>query len=119
MDIEARVENWVAWARTNTASSVACRSLERNYKSPQHWNYPELKAEIDVNDALVIEKTLTSYTFPKFNMAIIVYSQVYPWLNMDGALRKINRFRGSQLYANKDNFKDLEKKSLKILQNRL
>jgi muconolactone delta-isomerase len=81
------------------------------------WEYPQLRVEVDVNDAIRIEEALTAETFPKKAMAIIVYSYVYPWLNFSGAMRKINRFPGE--YVKQSNFDAKLLWSKQVLHNRL
>ena len=115
----ARILNWATWARDHQIIPVSCKSLECNYKAPPMYDYPKLKAEIDINDAIRIEKVLTAPTFPKAHMACIVYSHVYPWLNFKAALRKINRFRKGLTGVNEKNFKEFELESENILLNRL
>jgi len=119
MTTESRILNWATWARTGKIIPLSCESLECNYLSPPCWEYPELKAEIDILDAIIVEKVLIGETFPKANMACIVYSNVYPYLNFTGALRKINRFRIGLSSINPSNFADFERKSEMMLNNRL
>jgi hypothetical protein len=114
-----RVLNWSRWAKDRLVIPVSCVSLESNYRSPQVWEMPELKALIDVNDALRVEKIITAPTFPRASMACIVYSNVYPSLNFHAALRKINRFRENLPSINRKTFADFEKQSLQILLNRI
>lgn len=114
-----RVLNWSCWARDRKITPVSCRSLETNYRSPQLWEYPTLKTELDILDAAEVEKILTAQTFPKAHMAIIVYTFVYPYLNYEGALRKINRFRKGLTHIKAHNFKEYEAQAIQILMNRL
>lgn len=115
----ARILNWATWARDHKIIPISCKSLEASYKSPPVWDYPQLKAEIDILDAIEIEKILTAPTFPKANMACIVYSHIYPWLNFQAALRKINRFRKGLPTINPNNYKEFELKSERMLLNRV
>ena len=115
----ARILNWATWARDRKIIPVSCKSLESRYKSPPVWDYPHLKAEIDINDAIEIEKILTSPTFPKANMACIVYVNIYPYLNFHAALRKINRFRKGLSSINQHNFDEFEQKSMMIILSRI
>ena len=115
----SRILNWATWVRDHKIIPVSCKSLECNFKAPPMYDYPELRAEIDILDAIIIEKILTAQTFPKANMACIVYSNIYPWLNFQAALRKINRFRKGLPSINQNNFKEFEIKSERMLLNRL
>lgn len=114
-----RIVNWSHWARDRKITPVSCRSLENRFRSPQLWEYPELKAEINILDAFEVEKILTAPTFPKSTMAIIVYIYVYPHLKFEGAIRKINRFRKGLDHVNAKNFKEFELQANQILLNRL
>ena len=115
----ARILNWARWARDRQIIPVSCKSLECNFKAPPMYDYPHLQAEIDILDAIKIEKILIAPTFPKANMACLVYVHIYPWLNFQAALRKINRFRKGLASINQYNFKEFENKSEQILLNRL
>lgn len=113
-----RLDNWAAWARDHQIIPISCRSLESNYKHPPTGD-SEGGRVIDMRDALEIEKILTGETFPKANMACIVYSYVYPQLNFHAALRKINRFRVGLEPINRKNFAEFERQSERMIINRL
>ena len=117
-DFEQLLLNWASWARDKQIIPVSCRSLESHYKSPPVWYYPELRVEIDLNAALMVERTLTNETFPKAHMAVIVYASVYPWRDINGAIRKINKFEPKQA-VKPANFDQFLKDSKRILFNRL
>jgi hypothetical protein len=117
-DIDARLDNWANWARSNNITPISCRSLECNYISPPVWHYPELKYEPDIFDAAFVETILTAPTFPKKSMAILVYDKVYPWREINSMLRRINRFKCGT-FITKNNLKEHTETAKKILQNRL
>ena len=112
------VLNWSTWARNRQIIPVSCKSLECNYKAPPMYDYPHLKAEIDLKEALWVERTLVNPTFPKASMAAIVYAHVYPWRRLEAALRKINGFKPPR-YVKPQTFDDFLKDSQRILFNRL
>jgi hypothetical protein len=118
MDIEHRILNWSYCVRDRNIVPISCKSLESNFKAPPMYDYPSLRVEPDINDAIKVEKTLTAPTFPKQSMAIIVYAHVYPRLNFYAALRKINRFKVHSV-VNKHNFDEHLRKAHLILENRL
>ena len=115
---DIRLKNWASWARNRAVIPCSCRSLESHYKAPPIWHYPELKAEININDAIVVERELVSPSFPKRNMAVIVYAHVYPWKRFEVALRRINKFDG-KMYVKPANFEDVLHQSITMLKNRL
>lgn len=115
--IDDRLRNWAGWARDRNVIPVSCKSFECRYRPPPMYDYPDLKVDTDLNDALLIEHTITAQTFPKKAMAIIVYVHVYPWLNFQGALRKINRFGGK--FCKPANFDDMKSEAELFLRNRL
>lgn len=116
-DFEDKIRNWSAWARDRKITPISCRGLESQYKPPPMWEYPQLKAEVDINAAIKIERILVGETFPKKAMALIVYNYVYPWLNFQGALRKINRFDGE--HVKQSNFDMKLEWAKRVLHNRL
>lgn len=118
-ELRTRILNWATWARDHKIIPVSCRSLESKHKARYAASeYLVTKVELDLNDALQIEKVLTSPTFPKAHMATIVYVYVYPWLNLNAALRRINRFNNGRS-INRHNFDEFQRKSEIILENRL
>lgn len=117
-EFERKLFNWAAWARDRQIIPVSCKSLESQYKSPPIWYYPELRVEVDLNSALEIERILVGQTFPKAHMIAIVYAHVYPWRDLRGALRRINKFNPPS-YVKEHTFEDFLKDSTRILFNRL
>lgn len=118
-ELRTRILNWATWARDHKIIPVSCRSLESHHVSRYSASeYLAVGPIIDLNDALKVEKILTNPTFPKAHMATIVYVYVYPWLNFQAALRRINRFNNGRS-INRHNFDDFQRKSEIILENRL
>ena len=76
-DIEARLDNWQQWGK-DRAQYQKTKSLEGNYKAPPVWESPALRAEIDVNDALKIERAVIH--LPEKYKMVLVVSKMYPYL---------------------------------------
>lgn len=85
---DVRLPNWARWAKVRPHYS-SCRSLEHKYKSPQTWHEVEPKTEIDLLDAVVIEKALVHPAFPKRAREIIKYCYLMPHLHPMKVCRKL------------------------------
>lgn len=77
MDIEPRLINWQAWG-IDKPQYKRCKSLEGNYKAPPVWEPPALRAEIDLNDALKIERCIIQ--LPLKHKMVITVSYMYKYL---------------------------------------
>jgi hypothetical protein len=116
--LELRMLNWVSWVRSGGGRAGSCRSLESRYRAPPMYDYPTLRCEVDLKDAITIEQALVNPTFPKASMAAIVYWYAYPGLHLSAALRKINAFKPAE-YVKPTTFDAFFKRSMRMLHNRL
>ena len=68
-EIAPVMDNWLRWVRDHTKSPVKCRSLESRWKSPQVWQGLKPRGEIDLFEALAVEKIVCQ--LPKKHKAAI------------------------------------------------
>ena len=87
-DTENRLHNWARWAKVRPKYST-CRSLEHKYKSPQTWHAEEPRVEVNILDAVVIEKALVHPSFPRRYRELIKYVYLYPGINPMKICRKL------------------------------
>lgn len=57
-DLTLRIRNWARWAGGHFGSVGHCASIEHRYRSPQHWWPEQPKTEVDLFDAVVVEKAI-------------------------------------------------------------
>jgi hypothetical protein len=113
MDIETtkeRLENWKQWARNKKHYRIT-PSLEGKYRPPPSWNPPEPSIQVDINDALKVEKVLVSPTFPSKSRNLIIYAYITPQLDIHYVCRKLG--------INKRNLEADLQTAINILHNRL
>ena len=101
MDIKSRLENWARWSRYTRIRPASCKSLESKYKSPQIWHQPEIKIEVDLLDALKVEKGLVS--LPRRCMDLLVYSYVKSNRDFDIVCSKL-KIKGQKNMSKSDAF---------------
>ena len=75
--IESRLNNWQAWG-IDKPHYQRCKSLEGNYKAPPVWEAPALRTEIDLNDALKIERCVIQ--LPQKHKMVLVTQYMYKYL---------------------------------------
>jgi DNA-directed RNA polymerase specialized sigma54-like protein len=75
MDIESRINNWREWGR-DKPHYQRCKSLEGNYKPPPIWHAPKPKFNIDLKDALTVERCVIR--LPHKHKMVIVVNEMYP-----------------------------------------
>src|SRR5476651_2171992 len=56
--LQHRLENWTRWARDFGGSVGHCASVEHWYRSPQHWFPEEPHVDLDLHDALKLERAI-------------------------------------------------------------
>lgn len=88
IDIQDRLVNWARWAKVRPKYST-CRSLEHKYKSPQTWHEQEPRIEVNILDAVIIEKALVNIAFPKRHRELIKYAYLYAGINPMKICRKL------------------------------
>lgn len=84
-ETQQRLENWRQWARPRRHYRVT-PSLEGRYKPPPSWHPPEARIEIDLNDALKVERAIVKLPHPY--KQVIIYTYIHPWLDLRGFCRK-------------------------------
>ncbi len=84
-DIEARLNNWQAWGK-DKLHYQKCKSLEGNYKPPPVWEAPHLRTEIDLKDALEIERAVIK--LPEKHKMVLVTAYMYKHLLINGRFNK-------------------------------
>jgi hypothetical protein len=93
-ELKDRLENWAKWCRDRSSVRhpadgvcIPLRSLERYYRPPPCWEPTVLIVEVDILDAVAIEKVITG--LPIKNKAALKFAYVMPWANINIQLRKI------------------------------
>lgn len=81
-----RLENWARWARVN-ATRCHCMSIEHRYKAPPCWEQEQPRHEVDILDAVIIEKIVVS--LPSKNMQALKYAYILPWVPYWEQIRRI------------------------------
>jgi len=76
MDIDQRLENWQRAFREHRNYRVT-PSLEGRYKSPQHWDAREPKVEVNMIDALAVERAAVGMPQPYKAILKFEYFQKY------------------------------------------
>lgn len=82
-----RLENWKRAFISHPHYRVTA-SLEGRYKSPQHWDAPQAKIDIDINDALSVERVVIK--LPALHKAILKYNYFTPFIPLQVFCRKNN-----------------------------
>lgn len=57
-EIESIMSNWERWSRDRKHSPASCKSLESRWKSPQVWQGMQPYCEVDLFEALAVEKII-------------------------------------------------------------
>lgn len=83
---EKRLANWVRWCRSNPARAH-CMSIEHRYKAPPCWEAPEPRFEVDILDAVLIEKAVIG--LPAMYKAALKYGYVMPWVDYWVQIKRI------------------------------
>lgn len=71
-ELHHRLTNWARWAREHHGSIGHCASIEHRYRSPQHWWPEEPRMEVDLADALTVERAVRSMPL-SFQKPFVVY----------------------------------------------
>lgn len=103
-----RLDNWKRAFKDHPHYRVTA-SLEGRYRSPQCWEEKQLKVEINIIDALEVERAVIG--LPAINKAILKYNYFTPFIALNGWCRK-NRVRADQ-------FEMELSRSIRMLDNRL
>jgi hypothetical protein len=114
IDIEARLRNWQAWGK-DKPHYQRCKSLEGNYKAPPVWEAPKLKSEVDIKDALIIERCVIK--LPEKNKMVLVVDVMYPHLLINERFAKTCTIIG--ISRKTEVFSDYLKQSKIMLRNLL
>jgi len=99
--IQDKLENWARAFKDSRFHVVSCKSLESRYKSPQHWQPAELKAEYDLNDAIKTERAIIQLS--KREQNIIVYNYIKNGYDFHKFCSK-NKIKGSKELSKTDAF---------------
>ena len=70
VEIESEMINWERWAKGRTTFRDRCRSLESRYKSTEVWTGSTVSVQIDILEAVEIERIISTYLPPKYRKAI-------------------------------------------------
>lgn len=74
-DLTWRIRNWARWAREHSGSIGHCMSIEHRYRSPQCWWPEEARVEVDLADAMAVERAVRAIPieFQKPYVWFVVY----------------------------------------------
>jgi hypothetical protein len=70
--LELRLRNWTRWARQGHGTVGHCSSIEYRYKTPQCWWPEEPRTEIDLLDAILVERAARSLSI-HFQKPMVLY----------------------------------------------
>ena len=74
-EVEDFMSNWERWIRVHKVEPVRCVGLESKWKSPQVWQGVEPKCEINLLEAVAVEKIICQ--LPERNRMAIKAWHVY------------------------------------------
>lgn len=85
-ELHHRLTNWARWARDHNGSIGHCASIEHRYRSPQHWWPEDARIEVDLADALAVEREVRALPLAMqkpFVLYVVRFRQVK---NHDGGM---------------------------------
>jgi hypothetical protein len=107
-ETKERLENWRQWARPRMQQRVT-QSLEGRYRPPPSWHPPEAKTEVNLIDALKVERAIVNLA-PQYKQ-VIIYSYIYPYLDLRAFCRKAK--------INIRDFESMQRKAVDMVHNLL